>query len=100
MQIESSSEELPPAQSLVQKLDFDKIKSHLVNANDREKSLLLQALRWRLTRLARVWFCFEKNFAYEVFLCYLNTNNLLNLVQKSINTKQMFYASQIFLVYE
>jgi len=35
---------------LLPSLDYNKIKSHLRDGSDRTKALLLQALRWRLTR--------------------------------------------------
>ncbi|XP_013396944.1 lisH domain-containing protein ARMC9 isoform X2 [Lingula anatina] len=39
-------------QGLLSSLDYDKIKKDLVNGPERRQALLLQALRWRLTRSA------------------------------------------------
>ncbi|XP_071840885.1 lisH domain-containing protein ARMC9-like isoform X3 [Apostichopus japonicus] len=44
--IEEKNEDVP----LLPSLDYDHIKKDLVSAETREKALLLQALRWRLTR--------------------------------------------------
>ncbi|XP_070560992.1 lisH domain-containing protein ARMC9-like isoform X4 [Ptychodera flava] len=39
-----------PDENLLPALDYSKVKSDMVNGKDRRKMLLLQALRWRLTR--------------------------------------------------
>uniref|UniRef100_A0A8C2AMI5 LisH domain-containing protein ARMC9 n=1 Tax=Cyprinus carpio TaxID=7962 RepID=A0A8C2AMI5_CYPCA len=46
----SVAPERPKEVPLLPSLDYEKLKKDLVNGSDRLKALLLQALRWRLTR--------------------------------------------------
>lgn len=42
---------MTPEQDILN-LDYQKLKNDLINTNERKKALILQALRWRLTKCA------------------------------------------------
>ncbi|XP_047665869.1 lisH domain-containing protein ARMC9 isoform X2 [Tachysurus fulvidraco] len=65
---------------LLPSLDYDKLKRDLISGSDRLKSLLLQALRWRLTRSVQGE---QRDTVLQAFI----SNDLLNICttkQKSV----------------
>ncbi|XP_058257570.1 lisH domain-containing protein ARMC9 isoform X1 [Hemibagrus wyckioides] len=74
--IAAQSKDVP----LLPSLDYDKLKKDLISGSDRLKALLLQALRWRLTRSVQGE---QRDTVLQAFI----SNDLLNLYtnkQKSV----------------